>query len=123
MLKFKRGAFISLRPIKPHYSKSWTLTGQNHAHGDPSSLLSYITFLLDCGLIFCTVHEMPVFAPNDFFWANHWDGKEEKWVAYARALRNIMLEQGGFEDTECDMDDKKRYKELIRGKKTEEKIS
>lgn len=84
---------MSLRPIKPHYSKSWTVTGQNASHGDPSSMLSWLNFMVDCGIIFCTVYEMPVFAPNDYFWANHWnEGKEEKWEAYARAIREIIIE-------------------------------
>jgi hypothetical protein len=30
---------------------------------------------------------MPIFEPNEYFWQNHWDGKEEKWEAYARAVR------------------------------------
>lgn len=66
---------------------------------------------------------MPVFAPNDFFWRNHWDGKEEKWVAFARAVRQIIIEQGGFEDTQCDLNDKIAYKQIIRGKKVVDKLS
>lgn len=42
------------------------------------------------------VKKMPVFEPNDYFWKNHWDGKEEKWVAYARAVREIIAKEGGF---------------------------
>lgn len=103
VLQFKRGAFMSLRPVKPHYSKSWSLTGLNPAHGDPSSMLGFINVMVQCGLTFCTVNEMPVFAPNDFFWRNHWNSeKEEKWEAYARVVRKIIIEQGDFEDTECD---------------------
>jgi hypothetical protein len=32
------------------------------------------------------LHEMPVFEPNEYFWKHHWDGKEDKWKAYARAV-------------------------------------
>ena len=39
---------------------------------------------------------MPVFRPNEYFWKNHWDGKEEKWVAYARAVRLAMSEASGI---------------------------
>lgn len=38
--------------------------------------------------------EMPVFAPNEYFWQNHWDGEEDKWCAYARVVRQIIAEQG-----------------------------
>ena len=32
---------------------------------------------------------MPVFAPNEYFWKNHWDGKneEDKWKVFANAVR------------------------------------
>ena len=60
--------------------------------------------------------EMPVFAPNEYFWANHWDGKEEKWKAYARAVRKIIAEQGGFELFDVDMEDKLTYKSMLRGR-------
>jgi len=43
-----------------------------------------------CYGIRINVKKMPVFEPNDYFWKNHWDGKEEKWVAYARAVREII---------------------------------
>ena len=33
-----------------------------------------------------TLYEMPVFKPNQYFWDNHWDGKEEKWALYARVM-------------------------------------
>jgi hypothetical protein len=46
-----------------------------------------INLLFHTGLTIYTLHEMPVFRPNDFFWKHHWDGKEEKWQAYARAVR------------------------------------
>jgi len=45
------------------------------------------------------VCEMPVFEPNEYFWANHWDGKEEKWQAYARAVRQVMMDASGLKDT------------------------
>ena len=50
--------------------------------------------------IFTTVimYELPKFEPNEFFWKNHWkENEEEKWQAYARAIREIIAEQGGFE--------------------------
>ena len=63
---------------------------------------------------------MPVFEPNDFFWEHHWDGKEEKWVAFARAVRQAIIETGDFKDTPMSMRDKLEYKNLVRGKKPKE---
>lgn len=54
--------------------------------------------------------ELPVFAPNEYFWKHHWDGKEEKWQAYARAVRQIIAECGGFELYDIEMENKLEYK-------------
>jgi hypothetical protein len=60
---------------------------------------------------------MPTFAPNEYFWKHHWDGKEEKWVAYSRAVQKIMAKQGGMQVSENSLEDKLEYKNLVRGKK------
>lgn len=42
---------------------------------------------------------MPVFEPNDYFWNNHWDeSKEERWEAFARVVRKLMIQKGDFVD-------------------------
>jgi hypothetical protein len=63
-----------------------------------------------------TLNEMPVFRPNDYFWQHHWNGKEEKWVAYARAMRIIMAEHAGMKLSDSKLDDKVDFKFLIKGK-------
>ena len=62
-----------------------------------------------------SVLEMPVFEPNEYFWKHHWDGKEEKWVAYARAVRQIMGETGGFPLVDMNVEDKLEYRNIVRG--------
>ena len=69
------------------------------------------------GITALTYLEMPDFEPNEFFWKNHWDGKEEKWVAYARAVRSLMAETGDLKLSDCSLEDKLEYKNLLRGKK------
>ena len=71
----------------------WTPRGQL-AHGDATSTLWYFVFYLNCLWCKVTVNFLPVFEPNDFFWEKHWDGKEPKWIAYARAVRLIMADFG-----------------------------
>lgn len=64
-----------------------------------------------------TVDELPVFAPNEYFWKNHWrEGKEEKWEAYARVVKDIMAEVGGLKVSDLTMQDKFDYIELLKGK-------
>ena len=67
---------------------------------------------------------MPTFTPNDYFWKHHWDSsKEEKWEAYARAVREIMCDYGGLKVSEHDIRDKINYENLVakRIKRGEEK--
>lgn len=59
-------------------------------------MLAYFNILFLTGFTVVTYLEMPDFKPNDYFWQHHWDGKEEKWVAYARAVRTLMAETGGL---------------------------
>ena len=65
------------------------------------------------------VTELPVFAPNEYFWKHHWqEGKEEKWEAFARVVRQIMAEVGDFKISDLTMQDKFDYIEKLKGKKS-----
>ena len=63
--------------------------------------------------------ELPTFVPNEYFWKNHWDGKDpsQKWKVFANAVREAMAEVGGFKLSNSTMEDKMAYKELMWGKK------
>jgi hypothetical protein len=63
-----------------------------------------------------TLNEMPVFRPNEYFWQHHWDGKEEKWIAYSRAMRTIMAEHAGMKLCDTTLEDKVDFKNLVKGK-------
>ena len=68
------------------------------------------------------VTELPVFAPNEYFWKHHWhEGKEEKWEAFARVVRQIMAEVGDFKISDLTMQDKFDYIEKLKGKKSSKK--
>jgi hypothetical protein len=92
IIKFRKGAFGSLRKVKPYFSKIWTLTGIRPVHGDSISTWAYFGILFGQGFNMYTLYEMPVFEPNEYFWEHHWDGKEQKWIAYARAMQIIIAE-------------------------------
>jgi hypothetical protein len=38
----------------------------------------------------CTIIELPVFKPNDYFFKNHQREGEEQWETYARVIRDLM---------------------------------
>ena len=80
---------------------------------------------LGAASVFITVQVdyLPVFKPNDYFWEHHWQkDKEEQWEAYARVVRQIICDHGGFEMSDLEFKDKKEYqqklKELYKGGKT-----
>lgn len=89
MLKMKKGAFGSLRAVRPAVLKwkqhfmtkiSWT-----------QDVVGFVKHqLLTASTGFTTVEHdiLPVFCPNDYFFENHWNqDKEEKWEAFARVIR------------------------------------
>lgn len=91
----RQGAFSSLGAVKPHTQHMTSLTGVLPLSGDALSTFAYFALFLHGGVSFVYMSEMPVFKPNDFFWENHWDGKEEKWIAYARAMQKIVADELG----------------------------
>lgn len=58
---------------------------------------------------------MPVFKPNEYFWQHHWDGKEHKWEAYARAIRQTMADHAGLIISDTSLEQKVDFKYLVRG--------
>jgi len=76
IIQFRKGAFGSLRKVKPYFSKIWTLTGMRPVHGDSISVWAYFGIIMTMGFCVFTLYEMPVFEPNEYFWKHHWDGKE-----------------------------------------------
>lgn len=61
--------------------------------------------------------EMPIFAPNEYFWKNFWDGKNEddKWKVFAEAVRQAMAECGNLTLSDSTQEDKIAYKAIVWG--------
>lgn len=86
MIRFKKGAFASLRPVKPFSAKTWSLGSISANDGGSISFFNFFALLNGTIVWTYTLQEMPVFEPNEYFWKEHWDGKENKWETYARAV-------------------------------------
>ena len=118
LIKFKKGAFASLKPVKPYINRSQALVGDS-TRGNLMSiwLWSFLVPFMNV-LTWSECLEMPVFAPNDYFWKHHWDGKdpEARWEVFANAVREAMAECGGYKLSDAFMEDKMTYKELVWGK-------
>lgn len=120
LLKFKKGAFACLKPVKPYITKADPWWGKfGGTRGDAFSFFDW-TFMMGCswGIIWSEHIEMPVFAPNEYFWKNFADGKDEKEkvAIFAEAVREAMAEVGGFKLSDSTVEDKFEYKKMIWGK-------
>ena len=116
LIQFKKGAFLALRPVQPIVLNYWS-AGYVSAAQDVLGISNHLNILGLALFMTLKVSELPVFAPNDFFWKHHWrEGKEEKWEAFARAVRQIMAETGNFKTSDLTMQDKFDYIEKLKGR-------
>ena len=61
VLQFKRGAFYTLRSVKPYFTQTKCLTSFMPVHGDPSSLVDYVIMSFAVGICIYTLNDLPVF--------------------------------------------------------------
>ena len=114
IVKFKKGAFAALRPLKPIVFRYWNPSSISCTQ-DIAGFFFHSLVTMACIFITADIQYMPVFAPNDYFWEHHWEeGKEEKWEAFARVVREIMCEAGGYPSSELTMQDKFNYKAELK---------
>ena len=116
LVYFNKGAFASLRPVQPIVLKYWTLNNIK-ASQDVLGIANHLNVIGMAIAVTLKVTELPVFTPNEYFWKHHWqEGKEEKWEAFARAVRQIMAEAGDFKLSDLTMQDKFDYIEKLKGR-------
>ena len=65
----------------------------------------------------CTVKELPVFEPNQWFFDHFKEGNEEQWETYMRVVREIMGEHLGKVLSPAKLEDKFAYKDLLHPNK------
>lgn len=95
LIKFKKGAFAGLNAIQPQLIKyhsffQQSTTGVTDGAG---------VFIVSACLPFSWTETitLPIFTPNEYFFSHHQEVGEEKWQTYARVVREIMAEVGGYE--------------------------
>ena len=116
LVYFNKGAFASLRSVQPIVIKYWSLNNIK-ASQDVLGLANHLNVIGMAIAIKQQVIELPVFTPNDYFWKHHWkEGKEEKWEAFARVVRQFMAEIGEFKLSDLTMQDKFEYIEKLKGR-------
>ena len=81
---------------------------------DVAGFILHTLVTMGCIYITCHIDVLPVFEPNDYFWEHHWqEGKEEKWEAFARVIRELIATHGEFKLCDLSMQDKFEYKKLL----------
>lgn len=99
LLKFKRGAFETLRSVQPvvmMYDSPVVHPG-NQVFSDYWAII-----LMMCTLKFTRVNTMilPTFTPNDYLFEHHGDGVKPKWEIYADAVRDVMCQESGLKKSD-----------------------
>lgn len=108
LLTFKRGAFISLLPIKPniilpnlnndfHLGCGATNVGINYGR-TLTNLYVQTEFI-----------ELPIMTPNEYMYNNYSHYGKEKWEIYKEVTRDILSELGGFKKSDKEFIDSSRY--------------
>ena len=120
ILKFKKGAFYSLLPIKPQIILLDDNLDYSVGIGVSVATLNYFRSLcyLGCNINLC---QLPVIKPTDYMWRNYSDLGNEKWEIYAEVTRKIMCEISGLKPSNKTFRDSKKYENsLYKGRYDEE---
>ena len=116
LIKFKRGAFMTLLPLKPFVE----LVDQNAECTLATGALPMHFHLI---LVSCylwnndTFLDLPVIKPTPYMYNNYAKENEEKWHTYMNVTKSIMAECAGLKETEYSFGEKLEYLSLIKGKK------
>ena len=112
ILKFKKGAFYSLLPVKPGIMGVDPNDDFQVASGAGSVVDNYMRSL---GQLHIRVSytNLPVIRPTDFMWKNYSHFGSEKWEIYAEVTRKIMSEISGLKESNKNYRDEKRYNKAI----------
>ena len=112
ILKFKKGAFYSLLPIKPQIILLDDDLNYSVAIGVGSTGFNYFRSLcyFGCKMYLC---ELPVIKPTEFMWQNFSHLGTEKWEIFAEVTRKIMCEISKLKPSNKTFRDSKNYENSL----------
>ncbi|CAI2372873.1 unnamed protein product [Moneuplotes crassus] len=116
MMEFKRGAFVSSKPIKPISVK---YRGRNfHPTYEVLPFLSHFV-LLHCQLFSSLeIQYFPIFVPNDYMYENtKFKFQDKKELVYGETIRKIIEDNSGIKRTDTTLKDKKQLLETLYNQK------
>ena len=108
ILKFKKGTFYALLPVKPVIINHYQESNYHLSIGAGSAVLSYIKNFCHSieNLYFI---EMPIIRPTKFMFERYGHLGNEKWEIYAEVVRKIYSEIGHLEESTFGLRDEKKY--------------
>ena len=116
LIKFKRGAFMTLLPLKPlvelvdQNAECTLATGALPMHWHMVLVTCYlwnnVTFL-----------DLPIVKPTEYMFQNYGKKDEEKWATYMNVTKSIMAECAGLKESHESFEEKLEYLSIIKGKK------
>ena len=113
ILRFKKGAFYSLLPVKPQIV---SVNQEKYYHlsvGASNVVLAYFKNL--CHFVNTLyVAQLPTIRPTDFMFENNKNLGKEKWEIYMNVVRKIYSEVGGLVECEMGLRDLNRYIKAMR---------
>ena len=108
ILKFKKGTFYALLPVKPVIINHYQESNYHLSIGAGSAVLSYIkNFCHSIEKLYFI--EMPIIRPTKFMFERYAHLGNEKWEIYAEVVRKIYSEIGHLEESTFGLRDEKKY--------------
>ena len=115
LLKFKKGAFYHLLPIKPQIILIEDNLNFSMAIGTSSAPFNYFRSLCYFGFNI-NLCELPVIKPTEYMWEHYSHLGQEKWEIFAEVTRKIMCEIGGLKPSDKTFRNNKYYERaLVKG--------
>lgn len=113
VLRFKKGAFYSLLPIKPQIVSVDQTKKFHLSVGASNVILHYFKNLCHfINTIYVAV--LPTIRPTDYMFENYKNFGKEKWQIYSKVARKIYSEVGNLEETDMGYRDLARYIKAMR---------
>ena len=116
ILRFKKGAFVSLLPLKPTIMHPNLSKVYHLGAGASNAGLCYFRALAQ---LYNKIEyiELPIMTPNEYMYNTYASYGKEKWEIYAEVAREIMCTLGNLKKSEMGLRDSFRYCSCIEEKK------
>jgi hypothetical protein len=95
-MKFKKGGFAHMHPVKPVWVRIKYLGIVNPADEITSTWDILVIILSSFTWNIVQFHFMPVFTPTEYMFEKYAEKGSERWEIYAWCVRQAMIEAGGF---------------------------